>query len=359
MRGPGASRKLPGILLYAVTVLLLAEGATRAVLSWPPIFRRIARRDEVSWRLEWIRRHASGPPPSFPFDVYHPTRGWAIQPGLRDLPVFSGKTLSTNSAGMRGPLEYAEARSAGVRRMVLLGDSFTFGESVSDEETYARQLSLLMPNLEVLNLGVHGYGNDQMLLVLQEEGVHFHPDLVVLAFVHEDLDRNVLAFRDFAKPRFLLSGGKLVLTNTPVPTPGEVLERERWRPRLLDLFDLIGHAWRQRTGAGRREAEDVTRAILGEIAGTARRSGSVPLFLYLPVDTEILDRDKRPTPGEAFLFSVCVEKEVRCFSLRPYLARHLEAGTFPVKAPHWAPPVHRAAAEALRDYLGEEGPSPP
>ena len=359
MKGRRSSRILLGVLIYAAGVLVFAEGFSRAILAWPPVFRRVARRDDVSWRLEWARRRASGPAASFPFDAYHPTRGWTLRPGLRDLPVFSGKTLSSNSAGMRGDREYPEAKPPGMRRLVLLGDSFTFGEGVSDAETYARQLSDLLPRLEVLNLAVHGYGNDQMLLALKEDGLRYHPDLVVLGFVHEDVERNVLSFRDFAKPRFLLSRGGLVLTNTPVPTPREVLEAEAWRSRLADLFTLIAHAGRRKTGLVRREAEEITRAILEETAGSARNAGAIPIFLYLPVHTEILDREERPTSGEAFLRSACDSSEVRCLSLRPYLARHLVSGTFPVEAPHWAPHVHRAAAEAIRDYLVRSGLATP
>jgi hypothetical protein len=348
-------RRLLSVLIYAVGVLIFAEAFSRAVLAWPPVFRRIARRDEVAWRLEWVRRHAAGLPASLPFDVYHPTRGWAVRSGLRDLPVFLGKTLSTNSDGMRGSRDYAEAKPAEVRRLVLLGDSFTFGEGVSDSETYAHQLSLFLPRLEVLNLGVHGYGNDQMLLALREGGLRYHPDLVVLGFVHEDLDRNILGFRDFAKPRFLLSRGRLLLTNTPVPTPAEVLAQETWRSRLADLFSVIGRVCWWSSRVARRDAEGITRAILKEIADDARRAGAVPVFFYLPVHTEILDREERPTPGEAFLLPFCESVEIRCLSLRPYLARHLDPGGFPVKAPHWAPQVHRAAAEAIRDYLEGSG----
>jgi hypothetical protein len=346
------------LLVYAAGVLLLAEGFSRAVFAWPPVFRRLARRDEVAWRLEWVRRHRDAPAPSFPFDAWHPTRGWALRPGLRDLPVFSGKVLSSNSAGVRGSREFEATRPAGTRRLVLLGDSFTFGEGVSDVETYAAQLSLLLPRLEILNLAVHGYGHDQMLLALKEEGLRYRPDLVVLGFVFEDVDRNVLAFRDFAKPRFRLAGGKLRIAGTQVPAPQQVLAREIWRPRLMDFLEALYHGYRWKTGATRREAEAITRAILTEIAGSARKAGAVPLFVYLPVDTEILESGREPTPGETYLFSVCRAARVRCFSVRPYLAAHLVPGSFPVRAPHWSPPVHRAAAEAIRDYLAAGGLAP-
>jgi hypothetical protein len=50
-----------------------------------------------------------------------------------------------------------------------------------------------------INMGVHGYGHDQMLILFGEEGVKYEPDIVILGFLPLDMARNVLKFRDFAK----------------------------------------------------------------------------------------------------------------------------------------------------------------
>src|SRR5262245_47270071 len=104
-------------------------------------------------------------------------------------------------------------------RIVVLGDSFTFGEEVSDTETYPHLLQELLPTVEVINLGVHGYGHDQMLVLFREEGSKYEPSLVVLGFVASDMERNLMGFRDYAKPRFVVTGGELRLVGTPVPHP--------------------------------------------------------------------------------------------------------------------------------------------
>jgi hypothetical protein len=74
---------------------------------------------------------------------------------------------------------------------------------------------------EVLNLGVHGYGHDQMLLYLREEGLRYRPDVVLLGFVQIDMPRNQLSFRDYAKPRF---GVRRRLSRRNVPG----VPRTRW-----------------------------------------------------------------------------------------------------------------------------------
>ena len=38
----------------------------------------------------------------YAFDIHHPRLGWAVQPNIRDMPVFDGKVLNSNSRGLRG-----------------------------------------------------------------------------------------------------------------------------------------------------------------------------------------------------------------------------------------------------------------
>ncbi len=50
-----------------------------------------------------------------------------------------------------------------------------------------------------------------------EEGIKYTPDIVVLGFIQPDMSRNMLNFRDFAKPKFKLRNKELKLTASPVP----------------------------------------------------------------------------------------------------------------------------------------------
>jgi hypothetical protein len=70
------------------------------------------------------------------------------------------------------------------------------GDSATHDKTYSYYLTRSLPDTEVLNLGVSGYGHDQMLLYLKEEGAKYHPDVVILGYVSLDAPRNLLSFRD-------------------------------------------------------------------------------------------------------------------------------------------------------------------
>jgi lysophospholipase L1-like esterase len=117
--------------------------------------------------------------------IAHPTRGWALAPDgrahqrNRDFAIL----VLTNSQGLRDrPHDYA--KPDGTFRIVVLGDSFMEAYQVELEETlpFRLQETLASRNVEVINLGVGGYGTAQEFLALREEGLRYSPDLVVLAF---------------------------------------------------------------------------------------------------------------------------------------------------------------------------------
>lgn len=72
-----------------------------------------------------------------------------------------GVRAAINSLGFRGP-EREAAKPAGVKRIICLGSSNTFGAEVGDEETYPAQLQKLLDlrypgRYEVWNAGVNAY----------------------------------------------------------------------------------------------------------------------------------------------------------------------------------------------------------
>jgi lysophospholipase L1-like esterase len=341
--------------LYLVAVGLFFEVSARLALTSDAFFERIAINDDVSWRHRWLRRQGDRPQLFYGFDIHDPVRGWAVKPGLRDLRVWGDRSVSTNSRGLRGAAEHAYARRPGVPRIVALGDSFTFGDEVGDAEAWPQQLARRLPGVEVLNLGVHGYGHDQMLLYLQEEGVRYRPDVVLLGFLSDDMERNVLAFRDYAKPRFELRDGRLVLQNVPVPAPAETLAAEAWRSKLMDLVGILRASARWRSGFTPRHTRDLSAAILDEIARTASSVGARPVFAYLPVYGEIDKPEISMTRRERWFFDHCQDRGIEALYLRPTFLEELAAGTELKTWGHWGPVEHAVAAEAISRLLVERG----
>jgi hypothetical protein len=345
-------RRLVVLAVYLVAVLSFFEVSSRVFLSRRDLFRRVAGVDEASSRLRWARRQARRPL-VLPFDVYHPVRGWTLRPGLDGVPAFGDETVSSTTRGYRGRHDVPETKPDARRRVAVLGDSFTFGEDVGDEETWVHQMGVLDPALEPVNLGVHAYGHDQMLLTLREEGPWLGPDVVLVGFVHIDLERNRTAFLDYAKPRFELSDGELVLRNVPVPTPEELRVREPWRSKFLDLLLMLRARVRDRNGREARERNALGAALLGALRDAADEIGARPVFIYLPILDEIGAAE--PSDGERFFADTCEALALECVNLRPAFHERVRGGQHLKRRGHWGPTEHRAAAEDLLSLLSERG----
>lgn len=105
-----------------------------------------------------------------------------------------GVQVTTNSHGMRGA-EVSVAKPEGVVRIAAVGDSFTFGQGVEDDETYPHVLEQVLNErapdgrrYEVLNFGVPGYSTAEEAAVLRTKVLRFQPDLVILGYVLNDPD---------------------------------------------------------------------------------------------------------------------------------------------------------------------------
>lgn len=89
--------------------------------------------------------------------------------------------------------------------ILAIGDSFTFGDEVSDHETWPAYLEKIS-GIRVINGGVFGYGLDQAFLRLKKLAAHYHPEVIVFSFIVEDVKRCQLSeFGSVTKPYFELS----------------------------------------------------------------------------------------------------------------------------------------------------------
>jgi lysophospholipase L1-like esterase len=122
----------------------------------------------------------------------HPKLGWWHIPGAKRLWTEEGRGLiAINGAGMRD-VERSEAKSEGVFRIAVFGDSMTEGVQVNLDQTFCQQLEQRFRargrHAEVLNFGVNGYSPLQELLLYESVGRAFRPDLVVQAiFLDNDV----------------------------------------------------------------------------------------------------------------------------------------------------------------------------
>lgn len=312
--------------------------------------------DSDFWRIHWVGAHrsfSSGDPlqKNYLFDAYHPLLGWVPKPNYRS------ETVTINSKGLRGRKEYPTQKKRSETRIIALGDSFTFGEGVGDEETYPFFLEGLLKTCSVLNLGVHGYGTDQAYLYLKTEGFQYSPDLVILGiFVAESpwsssVYRNVLSFRDYAKPRFVAVGDRLVLRNVPVPPP-EVIARAPFPgPATSYLWNLFKRGVVSKTFfSAERQSRRITTRILDQML--AELTEHQAKFLIVTIPSGIGDPQGET---ELVLHHWAERRGVPILHLREAFLELEASQRKKVYAVHWTPFGNRAVAGILKRKLIEEG----
>ncbi|NOZ85949.1 MAG: SGNH/GDSL hydrolase family protein [Deltaproteobacteria bacterium] len=125
----------------------------------------------------------------------------------------SGTPVHIDNIGARSDRDYPILKPGNTCRVVLLGDSWTFGQGVELQHTFGYLLERkLLPgrfpsyHFEVINLGVCGYNIANMVASFVQKAIRLNPDVVVLALIGEDLslDRRLAADK-FGYTRNLLS----------------------------------------------------------------------------------------------------------------------------------------------------------
>jgi hypothetical protein len=103
----------------------------------------------------------------------------------------------TNGQGFRNREDFDYAKPDGVLRVISLGDSHTQGYEVRQDYTYSavleRYLARRGRSAQVINTGVSGFSTAEALVFLEQEGLRYQPDVVVLGFFGNDLEDNLKA----------------------------------------------------------------------------------------------------------------------------------------------------------------------
>lgn len=146
---------------------------------------------EIVVRARWDPRR--GTPWLYSVD---PVRGQRLTPGYDGW--FAGVRVHVNALGFRDSRDYAVEKSPETFRILVLGDSVTFGHGCLFETTYPRLLEQRLRdrnprvNWQVWNLAVPGYNTSQELAQLREVAAPWQPDLVIVGVFINDLDDNAM-----------------------------------------------------------------------------------------------------------------------------------------------------------------------
>lgn len=264
------------ICTTALATIVLAEVTLQILTRTIPAFERL------KWRTE----------PTVPSSVkrFDAQLGWALQPRSKGTSSRIGYDIEykINSKGLRDD-ETSYKKPEGVYRIVLLGDSRTFGYGVPIEKHFSKILEGFFKDVDVINMGISGYGVDQELLQLRSEGCQYEPDLVLAYVAHYGNHRHMHSkLFGRSKPHFQLVDGNLVLKNSPVPGkatpwPSIFLDPWRWISKHSRAYGVLKVNLRQlrkkfRRSKGGRKQKDKANARDPRFKDELHKLGAAIIF---------------------------------------------------------------------------------
>jgi lysophospholipase L1-like esterase len=281
--------------------------------------------------------------------------GWRPEPGSQRSVSGSRQIHAAhNGRGFRDR-EHGEKRRP---RLLFVGDSYVWGYDVEVDERFSDLLQRQWPELDVINLGVSGYGTDQEFLLLQTQLQVYEPDGVVLILSPNDSLDNTRNHVDgrYWKPYFVVENDALRLRGVPVPV--SLAYRVRERPLLFSSYGLraVIQAWARIRGEGARVAvPDPSEALLVAMADLVRSSGAEFAVGWvgvagLPPEVRgwLEDRVGADAVSVRFPEALCRREAIPCLDLS-------DDRVYPSHGWHWTPEGHVGVAERIAGFLVELG----
>lgn len=223
--------------------------------------------------------------------------------------------LKTNSRGLRSRREISY--EPGYKwRILVHGDSFTFGNGVEEENIFVTGAELHLHRqgfvqAELVNMGVSAHGPSLEYLYFQEEGHKYKPKVVVMAlFLGNDV------MDDFRDSAFRLEHGKLIYQSYTIPWIKKLTDTSLYQflASRSHLFILVRSILN--VTSGRREEEvnaysdedhfpdnyALTEAVLQAFWAAIRNAGAHPVLFLIPSPDQVLRYQNKPIPPEIDVF---------------------------------------------------------
>jgi lysophospholipase L1-like esterase len=224
--GPDVPRMTLRDVVVRIALVLFGLGVALALMEGG--LRATSQASDNFWQPDPVLGH---------FHIPEQTGFWRST--CFDVPV------RISSQGFRDR-EYAREKGTGTYRVVVLGDSMTEGLQVRAEETYPKVLDQRLKdafpgrNVEVINLGVSGYGTAQQYLLLKDRGLQLRPDLVVLpVFSINDVRESSLQLEGRGDKPYLYFDQSHHLVLRPFRYPPPYYELKRF-VRSLHTYRFFG-----------------------------------------------------------------------------------------------------------------------
>ena len=278
------------LLLASTLIALVALEAGFRALSGRPLLKF------ADWRGERVAGDRLREFKAMP----DPVLGWVPRPWS-----VHEDGYTTIEQGIRQNFGEKTVRTGAV---LAVGDSFTEGWEVEDDETWPALLEK-KTGIPVVNAGVGAYGTDQIVLRAEQMLPIVKPKTLIVGFLEEDIFRAGHSVFNAPKPYFTLEGGALKYHPPPMFEPRP--PARAFGRFLLGLRDVLGYSaaadyvfarlnptyWYRASDRDeyRKAGNDpaaVTCALLGRLKAQTDRDG-IRVILFMQYHApQIIDADR-------------------------------------------------------------------
>ena len=253
-------------------------------------------------------------------------------------------------------------------RILVLGDSFTFGEAADIGKSYVETIEGILPRTVVWNTGIFGVGTNQVLAAFQMFAPVMKPNLTIYGFYINDIFDNLFPVDGYfvgidgndevvkLQQYHLDPWGTLTKRETQnllyyrwhgVESPANEFERLLGSTRLGSLFvstvDYVGKLLGIAQQAQLSRKLDLTRTYLRDLRDASAAQGSALLIMLIPSKTDI------GRPGTQFRTAIQLFEELGILYFTPVDVLDADADYAPDW--HWNNSGHQKVGALLSDCI--------
>ena len=280
----------------------------------------------------------------------------------RLVPLLKDRSIQTNSHGLRDR-ERSWIKPMGIKRLLGIGDSFTFGYQVDLKDSYLKQLESRLngskKQWDVINAGVSGYNMWQYLAYFENFGYRYDPDLVTIGLFFDDFYGDPSFEEEKTDTQRFRSLSDISLVNF-IRNSTELLQNRyryllgaSWLKSIGDRRNHILNSKNHLLLSGKADPELYQKfeSRLKKFVNIAKKHGVPVLVLLIPDAVQLHHPELKIV--NSMIKNVCLKHEAEYLDMTPYFEKINDPETLyllPHDA-HTSPFGHRIIAREIEKKI--------
>jgi lysophospholipase L1-like esterase len=299
-----------------------------------------------------------------------PGLGWELTPGARFRDRRKDGSRVTeyliNSEGFRdgttGPWEQWDA---GDTKIVFLGDSVVYGVHVNHQDLFSTKLASMLTapsrKVRVINAGIKGTNTLQHFALLKHKILAYDPDIVILAYFINDIERRAFSRLPPYLQYFLRQChfGKFVVSRIAqkITSMKNYLWSQqnevRARGGRLRSWQEIFYDYSKETVDAYETGWDGNRRVIESMNRLCRQNGIAFGIVCFPFENQLWNKELREPQKR--LAELCREEQIPFLDLTEEFT-YMEADDLYIERDwsHLDKPGHRVAGEIIAEWILSE-----